>query len=188
MLRGSRVILRDWVPEDALPFTQMNADPVVMEHFAKRLSIDESVAMLMRIRENIAKNGWGLWALEVEGVFAGFVGLETPPYETPFTPCVEVGWRLRTEFWGKGYASEAATLSLLHGFEEVGLKEIVSFTTLANERSQRVMERIAMVRDVAGDFDHPVLEKEHPLVRHCLYRISNEPATLSLLRKKLKAF
>lgn len=188
MLRGPRVVLRDWIPEDALPFVQMNADPAVMRYFPKRLSVEKSVEMLTRIRERIEENGWGLWALEVDAQFAGFVGLATPPYETPFTPCVEVGWRLRTEFWGFGYATEAALLSLLYGFEETGMDEIVSFTTKTNERSQRVMRRLGMKSDPIDDFDHPLLEAGDPLLKHCLYRIVNTDENVADLRKRLGSF
>ncbi|RPI10335.1 MAG: N-acetyltransferase, partial [Actinobacteria bacterium] len=86
------------------------------------------------------------WALESPGEarFLGFVGLAAPRFDAPFTPCIEIGWRLARRFWGKGYASEAARGALEHGFGELGLREIVSFTTVGNAASRRVMERIGM--------------------------------------------
>ena len=105
----------------------------------------------------------------------GFVGLAVPRFDPPFPatdPCVEIGWRLRRDAWGHGYASEAARESLRHGFETLALEEVVSFTAVANEPSRAVMRRIGLRHDPAGDFDHPLLEPGHPLRRHVLYRLS----------------
>ena len=98
------------------------------------------------------------------------VGLHRVPPELPCAPAVEVGWRLHPDHWGQGYATEAARASLDAGFA-AGVDEIVAFTTTSNTRSQAVMERIGMVRDPAGDFDHPSLPEGSPLRRHVLYRI-----------------
>ena len=87
----------------------MNADPRVMEHFPAALTREESDGFLDRASAHIAEHDWGLWAVErrADGRFVGFVGLWQIPWEAPFTPAVEVGWRLAVEFWGYGYATEA---------------------------------------------------------------------------------
>ena len=170
-LAGERVLLRPWVDSDAAAFAEMNADERVMQYFPAPLSRAESDALLARIRESIDGRGWGWWCVDIGGQCAGFTGLSSPPYETPFTPCIEVGWRFRPQFWGHGYASEAARLALNYGFETLRLNEIVSFTAADNYRSRRVMERIGMQRDLTGDFDHPRMPEGHRLRRHVLYRI-----------------
>lgn len=173
-IRTERLWLRRWLPEDRGPFAALNADPRVMEHFPSVLTREESDALIGRVEDHFAERGFGFWALEVPGVtpFAGFVGLGVPRFETSFTPCVEIAWRLAAEHWGRGYAPEAARAALAFGFAELGLAEIVSFTVPANHRSRRVMEKIGMTRDLDGDFDHPALPEGHPLRRHVLYRIS----------------
>jgi RimJ/RimL family protein N-acetyltransferase len=98
------------------------------------------------------------------------VGLHRVRPELPCAPAVEVGWRLHPDQWGQGYATEAASASLRFGFDEADLEEIVAFTTTLNTRSQAVMERIGMVHDPEGDFDHPSVPKGSPLRRHVLYR------------------
>jgi RimJ/RimL family protein N-acetyltransferase len=130
--------------------------------------------MMSRYEEELAREGWGFWAVEVTGgpAFAGLVGLHRVNPALPCAPAVEVGWRLHPDHWGLGYASEAAAASLAYGFDEAGLGEIVAFTTTRNSRSQRVMRRIGMTRDPGGDFDHPGLPEGSPLRRHVLYRIS----------------
>ncbi len=103
--------------------------------------------------------------------FIGFVGLVVPAFEAHFTPCVEIGWRLAAEHWGQGYASEAARAAAGHAFGELGLEQLVSFTTPANVRSQAVMRRIGMTHDPVDDFDHPRFPSGHRLCRHVLYRL-----------------
>lgn len=104
--------------------------------------------------------------------FAGFIGLSVPAFQAHFTPCVEVGWRLARDTWGRGYATEGARAALQFGFEELCLPEIVSFTTSGNTRSRSVMERLGMTHSPSDDFDHPLFSQDHPLCRHVLYRIS----------------
>ncbi len=151
----------------------MSADPLVTEPFPSVLSRAESDAYAARIRAELAERGIGLWALEVPGVapFVGFTGLSVPRFDAFFTPCVEIGWRLAREHWGRGYASEAARTALGHAFGALGLDEVVSFTSVGNTRSRRVMEKLGMRHDPADDFEHPGLPQGHPLRPHVLYRV-----------------
>jgi RimJ/RimL family protein N-acetyltransferase len=168
-----RLRLRRWRSSDRAPFARLNADAQVMEHFPSTLSSDESDALAARIEAHFDEHGFGLWAVEIPDVapFAGFIGLSVPRFEAHFTPCVEIGWRLAAEHWGRGYATEGAKAVLTFGFRTLALAEIVSFTVPRNVRSHHVMERIGMVHDPADDFDHPALPEGHPLRRHVLYRI-----------------
>jgi RimJ/RimL family protein N-acetyltransferase len=173
--RTPRLVLRRWLAADRGPFAAMNADPRVMEHFVAPLSRDESDALVTRIESQFAARGFGLWAIEIPGVapFAGFAGLSVPDFTAHFTPCVEIGWRLSPEHWGRGFATEAARAVLAFGFETLALDEIVSFTTAGNLPSRRVMEKIGMVRNPADDFDHPALPEGHRLRPHVLYRMGS---------------
>jgi RimJ/RimL family protein N-acetyltransferase len=147
-----------------------------MEHFPRVLERGESDTEAGRFRAGIDERGWGLFAVGIPGVteFAGFVGLSIPRFEAAFTPCVEVGWRLAHSCWGCGYASEAAHAALGFGFGTLGLEQIVSFASVGNQRSRRVMETLGMSHDPADDFDHPKLPEASPCRRHVLYRISCE--------------
>lgn len=176
-IRTNRLLLRRWQASDLDPFAAMNADPVVMEHFFHGVRTRQETAdFIGRIEQEFERRGFGLWAVDVSGIAPciGFVGLHEALFDAPFTPAVEVGWRLARAHWGRGYATEAAKAALAFGFEDAGLAEIVSFTNAGNHRSQRVMERIGMTRDPAGDFDHPAVPLGHPIRPHVLYRIRHE--------------
>ena len=172
-LRTERLVLREWRDDDLAPFAALNADPAVMEYLPGTLSRAESDAFAARIRADLAERGFGLWALEAPGVapFVGFTGLAVPRFTAHFTPCIEIGWRIASEHWGRGYAPEAARAALAFGFEHLGLTAIVSFTAVGNAKSRRVMEKIGMAHDRADDFDHPNLAPDHRLRRHVLYRV-----------------
>jgi len=173
-LQTERLVLRQWRVPDLDPFAALNADPEVMRHFPAPLMREESDALAESARARIEERGWGLWAVEVVGsaAFIGFIGLAEPRFDAHFTPAVELGWRLARRHWGRGYAVEGARAAAAFGFEEVGLDEIVSFTTVANERSRRVMERLGMTHDAADDFQHPLLAPDDPIRPHVLYRLT----------------
>jgi RimJ/RimL family protein N-acetyltransferase len=166
-LRTERLLLRQWRDEDRAPFAALNADPDVMEHFPSTMTREASDAFVDFNIATIAERGWGLWAVEADGEFIGFVGLNEPR----FRPGVEIGWRLAREAWGHGYATEAARAVLEFAFDTIGLDEVISFTSTTNVRSQHVMERIGMTCDPADDFDHPNVADER-LRRHVLYRLA----------------
>lgn len=172
-LTTKRLVLRPWTADDFAPFAAMNSDARVMEHFPKRLDRAESDSMAARIDSQLRERGFGLWAAEVSGTsgFVGFVGLSVPRFKSHFTPCIEIGWRLAYEHWGRGYATEGAKAAVEFAFRQLRLDELVSFTVPANQRSRQVMERIGMMRSEIDDFDHPDLPDFHPLRRHVLYRL-----------------
>jgi ribosomal-protein-alanine N-acetyltransferase len=147
-----------------------------MAHLPGPISREDSDATVTRIDAHLAAHGFTFWAVEIpdEVPFAGFVGLVVPKFEAHFTPCMETGWRLAREHWGKGYAVEAATVALRAAFGPLAREEVVALTVPGNVRSRRVMERLGMHCSPADDFDHPLLAEGHPLRRHVLYRITRE--------------
>ncbi len=177
-LSGGRICLRRWRHEDRDAFAAMNADARVMEFFARPLHRVESDAFADRIQQHFDQHGFGLWAVEMPGVipFIGFAGLQWARFTAPFTPCVEVGWRLAFAHWGRGYATEAARLALGYAFGALALSEVVSFTSSFNRRSRAVMERLGMRHNPADDFDYPSFPEGHPLRRHVLYRLRTPDA------------
>jgi RimJ/RimL family protein N-acetyltransferase len=172
-LRGSRVLLRPWRDDDLDWFAKLSPNRVVMEYLLPPPDRAASDALAQGIIEHFARHGFGYWAVELPDVcpFIGFVGLMHVPFEAHFTPAVEIGWRLDPAYWGQGYATEAASLSLNAGFGRFGFSEIVAFTAPANRRSRRVMERLGMTHAASDDFDDPNLPDVDPLKHHVLYRL-----------------
>ena len=173
-LRTERLLLRDWKDSDRLAFAQMNADPRVMEFMPGPLSTEASDQLLEKIVDHLRAQGFGLYAAELldDHSFIGYIGLAIPTFEAAFTPCVEIGWRLASEHWDRGLATEGARAVVNHAFQFLGMGALVSFTVPANARSRRVMEKLGMTHDPAEDFDHPRLPVGHPLRRHVLYRLN----------------
>jgi RimJ/RimL family protein N-acetyltransferase len=167
VIRTERLVLRQWRDDDRAPFAALNADPVVMEHFPSTMTREQSDAFVDFNIRTIRERGWGLWAVDADGMFIGFVGLNEPR----FMPGVEGGWRLARAAWGHGYATEAARAAVAFARDDLRLDEVVSFTATTNLRSQRVMQRLGMTHDPADDFDHPRVEDAR-LRRHVLYRLA----------------
>lgn len=173
--RTTRLLLRQIVDADRVPFAAMCADPEVMRFFPSTLAAPEADALLERLEQHWQREGFGFWAVDDDSGFVGLVGLLRVGFAAPFVdvaaPPVEVGWRLARHAWGRGYALEAAREAVAVAFDVIGVDELVSFTVPANQRSRRVMERLGMTHDVAGAFEHPRLPDGHPLQHHVLYRL-----------------
>ena len=174
VIETDRLILRNWREEDRQAFFEMNADPMVMRFFDNTRSRAEADAVFDRFVREIDRDGYGYLAMELReiGEVIGFTGLRDIDFDEPFTPAVEIGWRLLTPYWGNGYATEAARACLAYGFEHLGLDEIVSFAVPENRPSRHVMERIGMRREPQYDFDHPSAKPGSPLARHAFYRLT----------------
>jgi ribosomal-protein-alanine N-acetyltransferase len=193
-LRTPRLVLRPWQPSDREPFAELNRDPQVVEFLGGPLTREQSDALADRIEADFERRAFGFWAVEIPGVtrFAGLTGLSIPRFEAPLMSAVEVGWRLAPGCWGHGYATEGAIASLVYGFAEVGLDQIVAFTAEHNVRSRRVMERLGMTHDPADDFEHPLVTLGE-LRRHVLYRArraewtSPQPGVLVAIETSLSA-
>lgn len=175
-IRTERLVLRRWREADIPPYAQLCANAHVMRFFPSTRSREESDAEAGWLSERFTADGFGPWAVEVPGLapFIGFVGCWRVVRELPFTPAVEIGWRLNEPFWGKGYAVEAAKAALQDVFSRTDLPEIVAYTAVINAPSRRVMEKLGMIHDESGTFDHPALPEGHSLRRHVLYRLPRE--------------
>lgn len=173
---SDRLILRSWNSSDVEPFLAMNQDDRVVEFLAGKMTKAQVEDFIFQANDHIEKYGFGLWALELKenGKLIGFTGLKYQDFAASFLPAFEIGWRLAFEYWGKGLAFEAAQKNLAIAFDEFKLDHLVSFTAVKNLRSQKLMQKIGMKRDLNGDFLHPKLAKNHHLSKHVLYRIARQ--------------
>ena len=178
-LETDRLIIRPWTlsETDRVAFHRLMSDEKIRKFYVTRKSRQEADTVLEKHVANFPESGleWQVACLKETAEPIGFTGLAPVHYETPFTPCVEIGWLYMPEHWGKGYATEAARELLKHGFDHHKLEEIVAFAVHNNFPSIAVMERIGMEKVEGGEFDHPVIPEDMGhLNPHVLYRIQRE--------------
>lgn len=163
-----RIRLRRLREDDFPAFARMNEDPEVMRYFPDLWTAEASRAAFQWINTSFDERGFGIYAVDVSSEFAGVVGLSTPSFQSWFTPCVEILWRLRTEFWGNGFASEAAAMVLKMANHSLSLDEVFAFTVPQNLKSIRVMDKLGMMPCNPRLFDHPGVQAPK-LKQHLLY-------------------
>ncbi|MFZ6053041.1 GNAT family N-acetyltransferase [Halocola ammonii] len=171
---SSRLGFRSWSRQDLEEFAALNADPEVMEHFPRPLEKSETADFIKRLQDHYKNYGHCYFATEIldTGEFIGFIGLAFQQYESPFTPSVDIGWRLKKSAWGKGYATEGALRCLEYGFTQLNLNEVISTCPKENLRSERVMQKIGMSK--IGEFNHPNLD-DSPHLQNCVcYRVQKQ--------------
>jgi len=175
VVQTNRLVLRQWRDDDRPEFSAMNADPNVMRYFPSTLNAQESDALIDRFSGDIDSAGWGFWAAERidTGEFIGFIGINYSAEGLPFAPCVDIGWRLAAKHWGLGFATEGARGAMDYAFWQVNLNQLVSMTSVGNTASERVMQKLGMVKQ-AANFMHPALEDGHSLQEHLLYSITSK--------------
>jgi RimJ/RimL family protein N-acetyltransferase len=174
VIETERLLLRHWRDIDRTPFAGMSADPEVMRHLDGVLDADAANAVIDRQQALIDRHGHGFWAMErrEDGALLGFCGLRLGGHpDTPVGQELEIGWRLRRDAWGQGYAREAAAASIVWGWANLPHGRIAAWTVLQNTASWGLMLRLGMVHRPELDFNHPLFTADHPLSRHRVYTI-----------------
>ncbi len=140
------------------------------------MTLKEVENFIHRVNQQQENKGYTLWAIELKATadLIGFIGLNYTDFPAHFTPAIGIGWRIGSQYWCNGYATEGAKAVLDYGFNKINLEEIVAFTVPDNLRSIKVMERLGMLRDLEGDFNHPKLSATHKLSKHVLYHLTTD--------------
>lgn len=173
ILETDRLILRTWDDDDLRQMLAINQDPKVMEYFPSLQDLEMTKKFIEKVNAHFENHGYSFYATVRKDTneFIGFIGLLIADFESHFTPATEIGWRLSSNHWGKGFATEGAKAVLDYAFRELKISEIVSFTVPQNKASRRVMEKIGLRRSPQNDFNHPKLAKDSTLCKHVLYRL-----------------
>lgn len=176
IIETDRLILRTWQASDTEPYFQLNQDPKVLEFLPGPLTMPQVQTFIQNMQQQWEESHYTLWAVEEKssGQFIGFIGLNNLDLSPVLPSSVEIGWRLASAFWNKGYATEGAKVALNYGFEQCHLSEITAITVPQNQRSLHVMDKIGLKRDMQSDFNHPRLPANHKLSRHVFYRINRK--------------
>ncbi|TBW27166.1 GNAT family N-acetyltransferase [Gramella sp. KN1008] len=173
IFQSARLGFRNWQEADIDKLYKINSDKRVMEFFPSVVNREDTASFINRMKKMFIEKGFCYFALEKlkTGEFIGFTGLAEQSFESEVTPCIDIGWRLDSEYWGQGFATEAANACLNYGFNELNIEKIRSIAPVINERSIQVMIKIGMQK--LTDFNHPFL-KNLKRLEHCVcYEIGN---------------
>jgi len=173
-LETEHLILRQWKEDDFLPYSRLTANKETMKFFPKMLTQKESDIAANKFQNLIVKRGWGFWAIEEKetSLFLGYAGLHAPKTKFPFSPCVEIAWRVDKKYWENGYVLDLGKVILKYAFEVLKLNEVVYFSSIHNKKAEQIMQQLDMIKE-KKTFCHSFVEKNHRLSEHYLYRIKN---------------
>ena len=161
-----RLILRDWREEDWPFFWEGTNTPGVMRWLGGVCDGAKRDAAQQRLLSYDREHGHTFWCVErrSDGAILGFCGLKRSNQSGGPLGMMEVGWRLREDAWGRGYAKEAATASLDLAFDRFDAEKVIAMTVQRNTASWGLMERLGMRRRDDLDFDNAEFDKEDPVI------------------------
>ena len=167
IFKSERLGFRNWIASDTPKMAEINSNPEVMEYFPSIPNFKQTEAFIERMQKQFLDKGFCYFAVDKldTNEFIGFIGLSEQTFESDFTPNVDIGWRLSQVEWGKGFATEGAKRCLEFAFNTIGLKKIISTCPIINDKSERVMEKLKMIKK--SNFNHPLL-KEHKHIEQCV--------------------
>jgi RimJ/RimL family protein N-acetyltransferase len=167
-IRTPRLLLRDWQADDLAPMADINADPRVMRWIddGSVRDLDQTAEAIERWEEEWDEEGFGLFAVELlgSGELIGFAGLSVPEFLPEVMPAVAISWRLGSQFWGQGYASEAAHATLEFALQDRGLDRVIAINRLGDDASENVIRKLGMAPE--RKTAHPVYG--YPLHVHAI--------------------
>ena len=174
IFQSSRLGFRDWRESDLDELYSINSNKEVMEFFSTSYSREETYHFIKRMQAQYARTGLSYFAVEKleNRELIGFIGLAEQFFSADFTPCVDIGWRLKPSVWNKGYATEGAKACLAHGFNKLALVQIYAIAPAVNTKSEGIMQKIGMEKIKL--FEHPMLLNDPRLKTCLLYRITKE--------------
>jgi len=172
VFRSERLGFRNWAATDIAPMADINADRKVMEFFPSTRDLEQTKQFIERMQRQYEKRGYCYFAVDKleDSEFIGFIGLSSQIFEARFTPCIDIGWRLKPEVWGNGYATEGATRCLDFAFRELNLESVKAIAPVENTKSEQVMKKLGMTKLLT--FNHPLLNGDPTLEECVLYEIN----------------
>jgi RimJ/RimL family protein N-acetyltransferase len=172
LFTSSRLGFRTWLDDDIQEMALLNADKEVMEFFPFLPSEKQTIEFIQRMQKQFSESGFCYFPVdELEtNRFIGFIGLSKQKFDSDFTPCIDIGWRINKKYWGKGLATEGAVECIKFAKNNLQLDRIYSMASKTNSKSIKVMEKIGMT--YVKDFEHPKLKKDPTLEKCVLFAIN----------------
>ncbi len=165
-----RLVIRRWAEEDLAGFAAMRLETLGMEFFPGKVSPLSSIVAVAEFEKSFDEHGYGFWVVQcgLTGEFMGSVGLY-PRKVAGGSAQMGIGWQFIPEYWGHGYATEAARAVLEYAFKDLKLNCIFAIIQEPNQRSCRVAERLGMAL-----MPNPRQAKNGAIATERLYRISRQ--------------
>ncbi|WP_432030548.1 GNAT family N-acetyltransferase, partial [Streptomyces sp. 1222.5] len=167
-IRTPRLLLRRWHDDDLVPMADINADPRVMRWIddGSVRDLDQTAEAIELWEEEWDEEGFGLFAVELlaSGELIGFTGLSVPAFLPEVMPAVAISWRLGSQYWGQGYASEAAHATLEFALQDRGLDRVIAIDRVGDNASENVIRKLGM--EPERETAHPV--HGYPLRVHAI--------------------
>ena len=174
LFKSARLGFRNWIESDRAKMAKINANPKVMEFFPNTQDVQTTNNFIARMQKQFIEKGFCYFAVDKleNNEFIGFIGISEQTFQSEFTPCIDIGWRLDTAEWGKAYATEGGKRCLQFAFEEIGLESILSFCPAVNISSENVMRKIGMIKK--AEFKHSLLKDYKDLENCVVYEIGKK--------------
>ncbi|MBK7041593.1 MAG: GNAT family N-acetyltransferase [Bacteroidetes bacterium] len=170
LFTSERLGFRNWLLSDIDKMHKINADEKVMEFFPNIPTREQTEEFIKRMKKQYKNKGFCYFAVDKldDNEFLGFIGLSEQNYEADFTPCIDIGWRIKSSEWNKGLASEGAKKCLDYALNNLKLKKIYSIAPKINTKSEHIMIKIGLKKQY--EFEHALLKNNDRLKTCVLYK------------------
>lgn len=174
LFKSERLGFRKWDKEDIPFMSKISSDPIVMEFFPYVATTAQTKDFIERMNSMLLDKGYCYFAVDElkTSKLIGFIGLCDQSFESDFTPCIDIGWRLDKKYWNNGYATEGAIKCLEYAFNVLKLNNIKATAPVVNVKSIRVMKKIGMKKQM--NFKHPKITEKSPLQNYVCFEIKKE--------------
>ena len=170
LFTSDRLGFRNWTTTDIDKMHKINSDEKVMEFFPGIPTKEQTTEFVKRMINQLDDKGFCYFAVDKldDNEFIGFIGLSEQTYEADFTPCVDIGWRIKSSEWNKGFASEGAKKCLDYALNELKLENVYSIAPKINTKSEHIMTKIGLKKQY--EFEHSLLTTNDRLKTCVLYK------------------
>ncbi|WP_293916290.1 MULTISPECIES: GNAT family N-acetyltransferase [unclassified Sphingobacterium] len=167
---SERLGFRNWDQEDIDKLYLINTDKKVMEFFPDVSTKQQTTEFVHRMKSQFEDKGFCYFAVDRldNREFIGFIGLSEQTYVADFTPCIDIGWRINSGEWNKGYATEGAKRCLDYARSVLMLEDIYAVAPKINLKSEHIMKKIGLEKQY--EFEHTLLVNNDRLRTCVLYK------------------
>lgn len=171
LFTSERLGFRNWELSDIDSMFEINSDEKIMEFFPAFPTRNQTFEFIERMSIQFQEKGYCYFAVDKleNAEFIGFIGISNQNFPADFTPCIDIGWRIKSAEWNKGFATEGAKKCLEYAKDKLQLNHIYSIAPKINRKSEQIMLKIGMKKQY--EFQYSLLENNTQLKTCVLYKI-----------------